>query len=538
MIHRAKTRPPRGTDPPPAVETAPDEISRWLEDAAHFPGGHAAGIVFPRSENDVATMLREHRRVLPIGAQSSLTGGATPAGELIVSFARMAHVLDIRDDHVRTEPGITLAALQDALDSHGLFYPPVPTFAGATVGGTIATNAAGAATFKYGATRAWVEGLTVVLSCGEVLDLTRGQVFAHPEGYFDIDMSSRSVRVPVPQYRLPDVPKCSAGYHAAPEMDLVDLFVGSEGTLGIVTEAILNVVGRTDAFAVAFVPMSSEADAFALTAELRQRAQTTWSSHDSNGLDLPAIEYIDKRSLALVPARVLTAAGVEPGPTDRAALFVQIALPSTMTAEQAYSQIASFQQTATPLAQFCQLLTRFGAFDRTEIALPGDRKRAAQILEIREAVPAAVNELVGSAKRTIGAAIEKVAGDMIVPFDQLGAMVRAARAGFDRRGLDHAIWGHVSDGNLHPNVIPHSVNDVQAGKEAILELGREVAMLGGCPLAEHGVGRSEVKQELLRQLYGNAGIAAMRAVKRALDPEWKLAPGVLFPRLPAASFRP
>jgi D-lactate dehydrogenase (cytochrome) len=530
MTHRAKTRPPLGADTAPVVETAPEEISRWLEDAAHFPGGHAAGIVFPRSEKDVATMLRDHPTVLPIGAQSSLTGGATPAGELIVSFARMSHVLDMADDRVRTEPGVTLAALQDALDSHGLFYPPVPTFAGATIGGTIATNAAGAATFKYGSTRAWVEGLTVVLSCGEVLDLTRGQVFAHPEGYFDIDTSSRSVRVPVPHYRLPDVPKCSAGYHAAPEMDLVDLFVGSEGTLGIVTGAILRVVHRTDTFAVAFVPMSSEADAFALTAELRHRAQATWSSHDRNGLDLPAIEYIDRRSLALVPPRLLTAAGVKPGTTDQAALLVQIALPSTMTAEQAYAQIASFQQTATPLAEFCRLLSRFGAFDRTEIALPGDRKRAAQIFEIREAVPAAVNELVGAAKRTMGPVVEKIAGDMIVPFEQLGAMVRTARTGFERRGLDHAIWGHVSDGNLHPNVIPQSVNDVRAGKEAILELGREVAKLGGCPLAEHGVGRSAVKQELLRQLYGDAGIQAMREVKRALDPEWKLSPGVLFPK--------
>jgi D-lactate dehydrogenase (cytochrome) len=145
-------------------------------------------------------------------------------------------------------------------------------------------------------------------------------------------------------------------------------------------------------------------------------------------------------------------------------------------------------------------------------------------------VPAAVNELVGAAKRTMGPVVEKIAGDMIVPFEQLGAMVRTARTGFERRGLDHAIWGHVSDGNLHPNVIPQSVNDVRAGKEAILELGREVAKLGGCPLAEHGVGRSAVKQELLRQLYGDAGIQAMREVKRALDPEWKLSPGVLFPK--------
>jgi D-lactate dehydrogenase (cytochrome) len=109
-------------------------------------------------------------------------------------------------------------------------------------------------------------------------------------------------------------------------------------------------------------------------------------------------------------------------------------------------------------------------------------------------------------------------------------MMEAYRRGFESRGLDYAIWGHVSDGNVHPNVIPRSYEDVERGREAILEFGRDVARLGGCPLAEHGVGRNPVKQALLRQLYGDAGIEGMRAVKRALDPEWKLAPGVIFPR--------
>ena len=513
------------------VETDPGELSRFLEDAAHFPGGHAAGIVFPQSEAEIANTLRQHQSVLPIGAQSSLTGGATPAGGLIVSLARMNHVLNIGTDRVETEPAVSLAALQETLDRHHLFYPPAPTFAGATVGGTIATNAAGAATFKYGSTRPWVDGLTVVLSCGEVLELTRGQVRAHPDGYFEIELSDRVVRVPVPGYRMPAVTKCSAGYHAAPEMDLVDLFVGSEGTLGIVTCAALKVVPRASTTCVAFVPLSSETDAFALTGDLRLRAQTTWVNHDTNGMDLPAIEYIDSRSMSLVPRRLLAAAGLNLRESDRAALFVQIELPPTMTAEHAFTQIASFEQNPVPpLAQFCHLVASVGAFDRTEIALPGDRRRADQIVEIREAVPMAVNDLVGAAKRATGSAIEKVAGDMIVPFDRLADMVRVARASFEGRHLDHAIWGHVSDGNLHPNVIPRSIDDVRAGKEAILELGREVAALGGCPLAEHGVGRSPVKQALLRQLYGNIGIEEMRAVKRALDPDWKLAPGVLFPK--------
>jgi D-lactate dehydrogenase (cytochrome) len=87
----------------------------------------------------------------------------------------------------------------------------------------------------------------------------------------------------------------------------------------------------------------------------------------------------------------------------------------------------------------------------------------------------------------------------------------------------------VSDGNLHPNVVPQSIQHVERGREAVLEMARNVVAMGGAPLAEHGVGRSALKQRLLRELYGDRGIEEMRAVKRALDPEWKFAAGVLFP---------
>jgi D-lactate dehydrogenase (cytochrome) len=141
-----------------------------------------------------------------------------------------------------------------------------------------------------------------------------------------------------------------------------------------------------------------------------------------------------------------------------------------------------------------------------------------------------VNRRIGEAKRRIDPRVEKAAADMIVPYDRFADMMAMYREGYRRRGLDFAIWGHVSDGNVHPNAIPRSYEDVVAAKDAILEFGREVVRLGGSPLAEHGVGRSAVKQALLRQLYGDAAIDEMRAIKRALDPEWKLAPGVLFER--------
>ena len=143
-----------------------------------------------------------------------------------------------------------------------------------------------------------------------------------------------------------------------------------------------------------------------------------------------------------------------------------------------------------------------------------------------------MNQRVGRAKQTIDPRIEKTAADMIVPFDALDALLERYDEGFARRGLDAAVWGHISDGNVHPNVIPRSFADVESGKAAILEFGREVMRLGGSPLAEHGVGRNAVKQQLLVELYGTAGVDDMRRVKRAIDPEWKLAPGVLFPRQP------
>src|SRR5882672_2989287 len=211
-----------------------DVLAAYLEDAAHFPGGFAAGIAAPVSEADVAALLRSAASVLPIGAQSSLTGGATPRGEVVLSTARLNRIVDGGDDAVRVQAGVTLVDLDAALATFGKWYPPVPTFTGAFVGGIVATNAAGAATFKYGTTRDWVRALTVVLPGGEVLDVERGATRAHPDGYFEIDLdvasgvSGRRSRVPIPHYQMPRVPKVSAGYFAQPGMDLIDLFIGSE----------------------------------------------------------------------------------------------------------------------------------------------------------------------------------------------------------------------------------------------------------------------------------------------------------------------
>jgi D-lactate dehydrogenase (cytochrome) len=151
------------------------------------------------------------------------------------------------------------------------------------------------------------------------------------------------------------------------------------------------------------------------------------------------------------------------------------------------------------------------------------------LFQLREAVPAAVKARVGAAKAHIGEAIQKMAGDFIVPFESLRGGLTLYRQAFEKRGLEYAIWGHISDGNLHPNLIPHALEDIDQARDALREMARGVMALGGAPLAEHGVGRNTLKQEFLREMYGEDGIEQMRAVRHALDPEGKLAVGVLFP---------
>ncbi len=532
--HRIRTRPPRGSATAPLeVLTDPHDVAPFLEDAAHYPGGRTPAVAHPRNEAELALTLAQADSVLPVGAQSSLTGGATPRGETVVSLARLTALDVYSRTSLRAEPGVTLTALRELLEGRGCSYPPVPTYEGATVGGIVSTDAAGAATFKYGTTRRWVRALTVMLASGEVLELERDAVVAR-DGIFEILTEQGLLRVPVPTYRMPGVPKHSAGYHAERELDLVDLFIGAEGTLGIVTSVTLDLLPTAPPVALVLVGVPSESQAVTLVNTLRRQSEATRREGDIRGLDVCAIEHMDRRCLDLIREdgadRRLD---VTIAPDAEVMLLAQLELPERLTPAQLHEEVArSLSGTApdTPITRLCRLLEDEHLLDATELAGPTDTTRIADLLRFREAVPEAVNRRVGHAQRTVDPAIEKTAADMIVPFARLSDSVALFREAFRSRGLDHAIWGHISDANLHPNLLPRSAEDVRLARDAILECGREVVAMGGSPLAEHGVGRNRTKQRLLTLLHGAGGIAEMRAVKQALDPHWKLAPGVLFDR--------
>ena len=526
QYHRIRCRSPRGdVRLPPEREVT----ERWLVDAAYFPGGRADRVFAAATEGEVAAVLRAYSPVLPLGAQSSLTGGATPLGGAVLATDRMdALEIDVDGRVARCGAGVALATIQEQAAPHRLFLAPAPTYDGAFVGGSVANNAAGAGTFKFGPMRSAVRQLTVVLAEGSVLDVRRGEVRASDAGTFEIErLDGRVTTVPVPTYRDPEVPKCSAGYHAADGMDLVDLFIGSEGTLGVITSAVLELQERPAASLLCWLPVADEAEGLRLVGALREASRETWRTGDASGLDVPSIEHADRRCLELL---------VEDGadrehrvpidPTDALVLIFRVDVPTPLDAEQAVEQLMDDDAPDGPLRRLVALLGDH--VERLEVALPGEDSKAARFAALREAVPMAVNHRVRDLRLREPAA-QKVGGDFVVPFEQLGASFALYRRLFTERGLDHAIWGHIGDGNVHPNVLPASAADVVSGKEALLAMGEAVVAMGGSPLAEHGVGRHPVKQRLLRTLRGDRGIEEMRVVKRALDPDGRLAPGVLFP---------
>jgi D-lactate dehydrogenase (cytochrome) len=524
---------------PPRVREAPEALEPYLEDASGTFGGHARGLVRLESEAEAAAFLRatagEALAVLPQAARTSLTGGAIPRGEVILSVEKLRDAGAVeqtpRGARATFGAGLRLRELQEYVAEAGFYYPPVPTYQEAMIGGSASTNAGGSATFKYGVTREWIHGLRVLLFNGDLLAIERGRALARPGEVFRIRLSDGSLlEVPAPTYRLPELKKVSAGYYAADPLDLVDLFVGSEGTLGLITAVTVDLVVRPPSVVTGLVFLPGEDEAFALASDLREAARTARGRGDVAGPDVRAIEWFDPNCLDILrrydEARKRR---VRLPDTARAGVLFEMELVEAMDNERAQDRLIAALDGGSGerddgLIRLFRILRDHEVLDDLEFAFPEDERRHRALVELREAVPQRVGE---HTARTPG--VGKLGGDFIVPFDRLREMMRIYTEGFERRGIEHAVWGHLGDGNLHPNPLPRDEEEGRRAVEAMLEFADEAVRRGGCPLSEHGVGRSPLKQRLLRRFLGDAAVEQMRRIKRSLDPPGRFAPGTLFP---------
>ncbi|MDF7798329.1 FAD-binding oxidoreductase [Pontiellaceae bacterium B1224] len=458
--------------------------------------GHAEKICFPTSGNDVFQALEMARQynwpVTVQGGRTGITGGCVSDGGLIVNLSRMNAIGEIADGQMTVQPGVLLADVRAKLQGSGLFFPSDLTETSASIGGMVANNASGARSFKYGAVRNWIQSLEVLLPHGEAVRLERGVQKA--EGlYFRIG----SIEGELPSLGIPDGVKTAAGYFVEPDMDLVDMLVGAEGTLGVVTEVTLKLLPEPEQMNGLTAFFLSEAQALEFVRFLR------------DGFDPVAIEFFDFQSLELLRRMKKGVAAF----ADLPALN-----PEFHTA--LYFEFDS--EVPDDVVSRCD--------DAIDCWLSEGEAEIAMLKNFRHAIPESVNMLIGQRRKLIPE-LTKLGTDMSVPDERLEAMMQMYHEGLAEAGLEYVIFGHIGNNHVHVNIIPRSMEEYNQGRALYLKWAEQVVAWGGSVSAEHGIGKN--KTDFLKLMLGGEKLKAMQSVKKLFDPENRLNPGNLFPDVDA-----
>jgi glycolate oxidase len=415
-------------------------------------------VVFPRTASEVSGVLalaRQHRvPVVARGSGTGLSGGSVPVpGSVVLCLVKMDRILELdpRNFTVRAQAGALTQALYEAADGAGLFYPPDPgSMKVSTIGGNVAENSGGLRGLKYGVTRDYVRGLEVVMADGEICSLGNKCV------------------------------KDVAGY------SLKDLFIGSEGTLGVVTEVILKLL-----------PKPAARQTLLATYSRMDAAAETVSAIVEAGIVPCTLEFLDSKTLRCVEAYAHVGLPLD----AEALLLVEVDGHPAAVADEA--------------ARVLEICTRHGA---TSVRLAADAAEAARLATARRSAFSALARV----KPTT------ILEDATVPRSELAKMIRFIQETGEKHRLDIATFGHFGDGNLHPTFLTNErdADEMHRVELAMGEIFARALALGGTITGEHGVGLA--KKAFLRDQVGDASYRLLKKVKRALDPDNLLNPGKIF----------
>lgn len=450
------------------------DIERYLEDSSGYRG-EAERVFVPSSTAEVSAIAKDARtQKVPLtvaGAGTGLTGARVPHGGWVISLERLREI-EVGHGRARCGTGAALSDLQRAAAQTRQFFGPNPTESSASIGGIISTNAGGARSFHYGSVRRHVLALEVVFMDGRSVRFERGE----------------RVNFPFEPVHQPASTKNSAGYYLRPGVDWVDLLAGSEGTLGIVTHAEVQLLPEPAAILSGVVFFPSDDDALAAVEAWRRVPE------------LRLLEFMDEHSLRYLRPKY---SGIPA--SARAALMVEQNLRSEDDGEvEAWSRRLSEQSAFEDESWF-----GFTAQDR-------ERFR-----ELRHTLAAVVTDTA----RCNG--YPKFATDYAVPVERNRDLHNYYKQRCDEVMTgQYTIFGHVGDANNHINLFPANVDQARQVEALMREFAEYVVSLDGTVAAEHGIGKN--KTDLLKLMYSPEEIAAMRDVKRQLDPDWLLGRGTIF----------
>lgn len=501
------------------VMTGDDARNYFATDGSVFSMAPSI-IVYPRSESDVRKAARftwqlaERGRVIPMvarGSGTNLTGAAIGTGIVLVFPAHMNRILefDSKSGNVIIEPGINYGKLQQTLQTHNRFLPPFPaSYEYSTVGGAIAINAGGEKTIKYGNTRQFIKQLRVVLANGEVMEtyrlskreLSRKLGIATFEGeiYRSLDALLEEHHDLI-KGLSPSTTKNTAGYaldkvrRKDGSFDLTPLIVGSEGTLGIITEATIETEPHNPTTTLIA----------ALFDDIQVAEQVLWDIRKFS--DLPsALEMVDENLLAFVQQHnpnVLR--GIIESPLPKAVLLIEFDNQS----DRIQKRLAKKVQ---------KILSRYQVAYRVET----DPTKKDELWKIRHSAAAVITHSEGNLRAV------PIIDDGIVPLERFGDYLNGIYSLFERHNMRVAVWGHAGDANLHlrPLLDLSQVGDRQKVFKLMDEYYKMIIDMGGSVSAEHGDGR--LRGAYLPQQFGPEVYELFQKVKNIFDPYGILNPGV------------
>ncbi len=506
-----------------------DTYALYLDDESHSFDGVAEKIIFPSTEAEVATIMKNaYDSGIPVtiqGGRTGLTGAAVPLGGIALNLEKMNQILYMNYDEsedlysIGAQSGLTLEDLVEAIQSKKLSklegsgtteqqkalerflgeadtftFPVDPTEMSAWLGGIVACNASGARTFKYGAVRPWVCHIRVVLSNGDILDIKRGKVKADNGKFVIVHSDGTEAEVTIPTYAMPKT-KNAAGLFARPDMDLIDLFVGSEGILGVITEVELGLTKLEENImtVMAFFPSIDDAVNFV---------------YDVRAPDSPVkmdfLEYFGPHAIEMIKEKAGSAGIRVPAMKDgtKAIVFFEF----SFTLENMEELVMGLEEIL--MKNNTSSESSWAGMDRSELA---------KMKTVRHFVPETVNGIIAQRKAQYPD-VHKIGTDMAVPNEALRDYLHYYISTLDAQGMEYVMWGHIGDNHIHVNMLPRNNEEVKQGMDNYMTFAKKAIELGGTVAAEHGIGK--LKRAFLEAMYGEKGISEMQAVKRSLDSKW------------------
>jgi D-lactate dehydrogenase (cytochrome) len=531
------------------IKTNQDEIQNYLHDTSQMLGGNAAKVFFPETAEEISEILKqatqEKTPVTISGAGTGTVGGRVPFGGIVISTERLNRIIKVENQNtphfaLRTphsfgvaQAGVILGDYQKAADAKGLLYPPDPTEWSCYLGGTVATNASGARTFKYGATRNYIRRLQLVLATGEILNLKRGEVFAEGRNLKLPLQNGRTIEAKLPSYKMPKVRKHASGYFIEENMDAIDLFIGSEGTLGVITEIETDLIQKPEGVLAGVVFFESEEN---LLAFVREARELSLNSRFSNIADcrLPIADLIFNDDLMRKPignAYNPQSAIRNPQSFDARALeffdkeslgFLRTKyelVPSNTTGAIFFEQEITEETEENLMEQWLELIERHDALVDDSWFAVNEQDRQ-KIRAFRHQMPVLMNEWFSRYKQ------KKVSTDMAVPDNEFAAMLKFYQDSLRDCGLRYVIFGHIGDNHVHVNILPRDDEEGAKAREIYKTFIERAVRVGGTISAEHGIGK--LKRDYLRVMYGDAHLREMAELKKAFDPVCILGRGNMF----------